>query len=90
MERMVQSFLSQQRIRSCLLEGIYIYIYLFFAKKQNESYSTVISWLRTKLSFCVLRSVILCVRGSRTPWLVKNDFEIGEDFQLNNAEAGLF
>ena len=60
------------------------------AKKQNESYLTVISWLRTKLSFCVLRSVILCVRGSRTPWLVKNDFEVGEDFRLNNAEAGLF
>ena len=60
------------------------------AKKQNESYSTIISWLRTKLSFCVLRSVILCVRGSRTPWLVKNDFEVGEDFRLNNAEAGLF
>ena len=60
------------------------------AKKLNDSYSTIISWLRKKLSFCVLRSVILCVRGSRAPWLVKNDFEVGEDFRLNNAEAGLF
>ena len=50
------------------------------ANKQNERYSTVISWLRTKLSFCVLRSVLLSVRGSRTPWRVKNDFEIGETF----------
>lgn len=35
--------------------------------KQNEDYPTVITWLRTKLSFEILKSTILCVRGSRVP-----------------------
>ena len=38
------------------------------AAKQNESYITIISWIRTKLSHEILRSTILCVRGSRTPF----------------------
>ena len=29
-------------------------------------YSIVIHWLRAKLCFNLLRSVVLCVRGSRT------------------------
>ena len=35
------------------------------AEKENEQYATVINLLRTKLSFCILRSILLCVRGSR-------------------------
>ena len=38
------------------------------AAKQNESYNTVIAWIRTKLSYEILRSAALCVRGSRTPY----------------------
>ena len=36
------------------------------AKKQ-ESYATTISWVRAKVSFAILWSVLLCLRGSRTP-----------------------
>ena len=36
------------------------------AIKQNESYSTVKTWLRIRLSFEIVRSALLCVRGSRT------------------------
>ena len=36
------------------------------AEKENEQYSDVITSLRTKLFFCILRAALLCVRGSRT------------------------
>ena len=60
------------------------------SKKQNETYSTVITWLRTKLSFEILRSTILCVRGSRTPWKSRNETDVGVDILLNSFEAALF
>ena len=34
--------------------------------KKDISYGETVSWLRTKLSFCLLRSAIMCVRGSRS------------------------
>ena len=34
--------------------------------KKQMDYSIVIHWLRAKLSFNLLRSAVLCVRGSRT------------------------
>lgn len=36
------------------------------AEKRNILPSKSKSWLRTKLSFCVLRTTNLCIRGSRT------------------------
>ena len=36
------------------------------AKKQQLEMSVVTSWLRTKISFTLLRSCILCIRGSRS------------------------
>ena len=39
---------------------------LLSAKKQ-ESYATTISWVRAKVSFAILRSALLFLRGSRTP-----------------------
>ena len=35
--------------------------------KQQENYATTISWVRAKVSFAILRSALLCLRGSRTP-----------------------
>ena len=58
-------------------------------KKQNEEYSDVMGWLRTKLSFEVLRAAILCVRGSRRPWHRQDTVKISEDFGLRTIEAGL-
>ena len=34
---------------------------------KHMSYSTVIGWLTAKLSFNLLRSAVLCIRGSRAP-----------------------
>ena len=33
------------------------------AAKQQEDYAKVITWIRTRLSFEILRSAVLCVRG---------------------------
>ena len=35
------------------------------ADKKAESYANTISWIRAKVSFAILRSAILCLRGSR-------------------------
>ena len=36
------------------------------ATKQKTSYSKVMGWLRCRVSFAILRSAILCIRGSRS------------------------
>ena len=38
------------------------------SSKQQKHYSNVICWLRCQLSFAILRSAIMCVRGSRSSY----------------------
>ena len=38
------------------------------AKKNGKRYSTVMQWLRTRLSFSILRSALLCLKGTRVPF----------------------
>lgn len=40
-------------------------IALLIAEKRNHSFSMVIAWLRCRLSFALLRTSLLCLRGSR-------------------------
>jgi hypothetical protein len=35
------------------------------AEKKGETYSRTMSWLRAKIKFSILRSTLLCIRGSR-------------------------
>ena len=45
------------------------------AIKKREQYSKTISWIRTRTSFALLRSALVCLRGSRTrrvPCDIKN------------------
>ena len=45
------------------------------AIKKGEQYAKTISWIRTRTSFALLRSTLLCLRGSRTrrvPCDIKN------------------
>ena len=35
------------------------------ATKNRESYATTMSWIRARVSFALLRSALLCLRGSR-------------------------
>ena len=55
------------------------------ASKQHEQYSDVITWIRTKPYFEVLKSTILYIRGSRTPYKSMREFEVGEDFKLSRG-----
>ena len=36
------------------------------SQKRNESYSCVLGWIRCTVSFCLLRSSLMCLRGTRT------------------------
>ena len=58
------------------------------SRKDGEPYHAVISWLRTRLCFEILRSVNICVRGSRRPFKNANDFE--NDFNVNVNVADIF
>ena len=58
------------------------------AEKQSEDYPVVMSWLRIRTSFVILRSVILYVRGSRKPFRVRDE-HLGDDLRLNNIECDL-
>ena len=55
------------------------------ASKEAEKYSATITWIRTRLSFEILRSAITCVRGSRVPFRKKIQ-EIA-DFELMNIQS---
>ena len=38
------------------------------AEKWGKSYSGVIGWVRARIQVCILRSVSVCLRGSRIKW----------------------
>ena len=35
------------------------------AEQKNMTYNTIIHWLRSKLSFNLIKSTVMCLRGSR-------------------------
>ena len=52
--------------------------------KKGEDYSTTMSWILAKVSFALLRTVLLCLKGSRctrsAPLNISdNDFEIDKE-----------
>ena len=51
------------------------------AIKKGEQYVKIISWIRTRTSFALLRSALVCLRGSRTrrvPCDINIDVEVVE------------
>ena len=58
------------------------------SKKDGEPYAVVMTWLRTRLSFEILRSVHLSVRGSGMPF--RSTIEVVDDFRLNVNAAEVF
>ena len=51
------------------------------AVKKQESYASTIAWIRTRVSFAILRSALVCLRGSRsrrraTPNIQETDLEL--------------
>ena len=58
------------------------------SRKDGEPYAKVRTWLRTRLSFEILRSVQMSGRGSRVHFRNANDF-LQDDFRLNVNVAGV-
>ena len=56
------------------------------AKKFNESYEKVITVIRCKSSFIILRSALLCLRGSWSNHILKDI----DEFSLAFDSAGLW
>ena len=51
------------------------------AEKKQENYASTITWIRTRVSFVILRSALVCLRGSRskrrtTPNIQETDLEL--------------
>ena len=57
--------------------------------KKQESYATTISWVRAKVSFAILQSALLCLRGSRTPRRRNLDVNKDRDLEIEKGQAGL-
>ena len=36
---------------------------------RGQQLSVTVTWIRRKVIFALLKSVVLCLRGSRTPWV---------------------
>ena len=53
----------------------------------EEPYDITITWIRTLLSFEILRSVHTCVRGSRTPFHKIPQGDFIDDCRLNATQA---
>ncbi|CAB4014652.1 Hypothetical predicted protein [Paramuricea clavata] len=58
------------------------------SRKNGEDYATVITWIRTRLSFEILKSVHLCRRGCRSPFRAKDEHI--DEFKLNSVTAEVF
>ena len=55
------------------------------ALKKGDDYSTTISWIRAKVSFAILRSALLCLRGTRRKRRAANISDI--DITSESAQA---
>ena len=56
---------------------------------RGEDVNVTMEWFRAKPSFEVLRSALLCMRGSKKAWYKKDEVKISQDFRLSVVEAGL-
>ena len=59
------------------------------ALKKGEQYAKTISWIRAKTSFALLRSALICLRGSKTKRRVPSDSR-NVDFDIASAEGAIY
>ena len=57
------------------------------AAKKGEDYANTVSWIRSKVSFAILRAALLCLRGSRTPKRTIRSNVQEADFELDRSLA---
>ena len=59
------------------------------ANKKGEDYAKTISWIRAKTSFALLRSALICFRGTRTTVRKSWDFR-NTDIEIENTEGAIY
>ena len=57
------------------------------AAKKGEDCANTVSWIRSKVSFVILRAALLCLRGSRTPKRTIRSNVQEADFELDRSLA---
>ena len=57
--------------------------------KKGEDYHTTVAWIRAKTCFSLLRSSLVCLRGSRTPKRLLNNIS-NLDIDIQAAESNIF
>ena len=57
------------------------------SSKKRENYATTITWIRTKVSFAILRTALVCLRGTRSRRRKTNVQE--NDLEIEKGLAGL-
>ena len=55
------------------------------AEKRGEKLSSVSTWIRTRISFALLRSALMCLRGSRSRYFKSNIPDV--DMELEMSES---
>ena len=60
------------------------------AEKKDVPVSTIANFVRTKLSFILVRSQVLCIRGSRKLWKHNMDIQEAEVVQCGMSHDGLY
>ena len=68
---------------------IIIIITIIIKAKKGEDYATTVSWIRSKVSFAILRSALICLRGSRTVKRNRNTDIYAMDFQVENSRTAI-
>ena len=68
--------------------GIFHVFEMLIANKKGKHFSRTISWMRARTSFALLRSALICLRGSRTIRRRKMDLT-NADIDIQNSEAAI-
>ena len=84
-------------LKTSLLLSLFYYYYYYLlllfhscltelpVLKKGDDYATTISWIRAKVSFAILRSALLCLRGTRSKRRAANISDI--DITSESAQA---
>ena len=55
------------------------------SEKRNEDLSSVTAWVRTKIRFALLRSALVCVRGTRHRYYKPNLKDVDMDLEMRDS-----
>ena len=58
------------------------------AIKKGEQYAKTMSWIRSRISFALLRSALICLRGSRTIRRIQRDVK-NADIDIETVEGAI-